>query len=68
MTALFIAQIYFCNKQLIMKKLWYFIITWILISIPVFIFAQPQHNNSAITQTTQTTNTNVLNEVIIIVK
>ncbi|HRF75044.1 MAG TPA: hypothetical protein PLB46_00635 [Chitinophagales bacterium] len=50
-----------------MKKLWYFIITWILISIPVFIFAQPQpqHNNSAITQTT---NTNVLNEVIIIVK
>ncbi|HRG27417.1 MAG TPA: hypothetical protein PLJ00_05980 [Chitinophagales bacterium] len=51
-----------------MKKLWYFIITWILISIPVFIFAQPQHNNSAITQTTQTTNTNVLNEVIIIVK
>jgi hypothetical protein len=48
-----------------MKKLWYFIITWILISIPVFIFAQPQHDNPAITQTTPT---NVLNEVIIIVK
>ena len=65
MIALFIAQIYFCNKQLIMKKLWYFIITWILISIPVFIFAQPQHDNPAITQTTPT---NVINEVIIIVK
>jgi hypothetical protein len=42
---------YLCDKLFVMKKIFYFIITWILISIPVFLIAQPQHNTSAITQT-----------------